>query len=163
MSDTASKVVVDLNLAELTSLAARLLDGMFFATPKNEAKAVFKDLKKGLTILMGTVTLQQQYTFELKLALDYSEFKGPGFNYDLFLAALQAVMKQIKRAFDTRAELNVMTSEAGSALVHLPGAVVFENQLNVMVMAFEFVGERSITIKLMYLEPDQYEPYRQQK
>lgn len=163
MSETPTENIVDLNLPELVDLAAGLLHRMFLDSPKADAKPLFKDLKKGLTVLLGTVTLQQQHTFELTLALDHSEFKGPGFNYDLFLAALQGILRQVKRAFDKRAQLNVMTSDNGSIMVHLPGAVVFEDQLNVLVMGFDFIGDRAINIKLMYMEPDQYEPYRQQQ
>lgn len=161
MSESTTDNTIDLNLPELVNLSAKLLDSMFVQNPKEKAKPIFKDLKNKLSVLLGTIDLQPDVTAELKLVLDYSEFRGPGFNYDLFYAALYGILKQISKALQKRAELNVMTSEDGTVLVHLPGAIVFEGQLNVMVMAFEFFGTRSIQIKLMFLDPDQYEPFRE--
>lgn len=161
MSDTSTNTNIDLNLPELVNLAAKILDRMFVQSPKDKAKPIFKDLKNKLAILLGTIDLQEEITAELKLVMDYSEFRGPGFNYDIFLAALSSILRQIGQAFQKKAELNVMTSEDGTVLIHLPGAIVFEDQLNVMVMAFEFYGSQSVIIKLLFLDPDQYEPYRQ--
>lgn len=160
MSKIAADKTIDLNLPELVNLTAKILDRMFVQSPKDKAKPIFKDLKNKLAVLLGTIDLQPDVTSELKLVLEYSEFRGPGFNYDIFAAALHSILKQVSQAFQKKAELNVMTSEDGTVLVHLPGAIVFEGQLNVMVMAFEFFGTQSIQIKLMFLDPDQYEPYR---
>lgn len=161
MSETTDNNAIDLNLPQLANLSAKLLDRMFVQSSKDEAKPVFKDLKNKKTILLGSITLQEGVDAELRLALDYSEFRGPGFNYAIFSAALHSILKQLSEAFRTQTEMNVLTSEEGSVLLHLPGAVTFEGQMNVMLLAFEFLGTQAITIKLMYVDPEQYEPYRQ--
>ena len=154
---------LQLNLAELVNLAAKLLDRIFRQAPKDKIKPVFKELKNGKQIPLGHVTLDAKVDSDLKLALDYSEFKGPGFNFDVFAAALEGVLQQISDVFRDQGELNIMTSEDASVLIHLPGAVQIGEQLNVLVLAFEMADINNIVVKLMFVEPDQYEPYRRDR
>lgn len=160
MSDT--ELDLQLNIAELVNLAAKLLDQIFRHAPKDKTKPIFKELKSGKQIPLGRVTLDAKLTSELKLALDYSEFRGPGFNFDVFTAALGAILFQISEVFRERGELNVMTSEDATVLIHLPGAVQVGDQLNVMVLAFEMADINNIVVKLMFIDPEQYEPYRRE-
>lgn len=153
---------LDINLVELVNLAAKLLDNIFFRAPKDKAKPVFKAIKSGEKVPLGTVTLDQKVTSNLSLAMDYSEFKGPGFNFDICKLALQGILKQISDTFKVKGDLNVMSSEDGTVLIHLPGAVELSGQMNVMVMAFELSDINNIVFKLMFIEPEQYEPYRRQ-
>ena len=51
-----------------------------------------------------------------------------------------------------------MTSEQGTILLNLPGMIQIGEQLNVMVMAFDLGTMKNISIKLMFVEPDQYKP-----
>lgn len=154
---------IDLNLVELVSLAANIVDRLFIKAPKDKAKAAFKDIKQGKAFPLGTVTIQEKLTPNLQLVLDYSEFCGPGFNFDVFVTALKGILIQISQKFQAKADLNIMTSEGGSVLIHLPGMVQLNEQLNVMVMAFDMGNMESITIKLMFVEPGQYEAAKTNK
>ncbi|ARN74933.1 hypothetical protein [Oceanicoccus sagamiensis] len=157
MSDNKT---LDLNLVELVNLAANLFDRLFIKPPKDKAKSTFKELKQGKSLDLGTVTIKETLKSNLKLAMDYSEFCGPGFNYDIFEASLKGILTQISQKFQAKADLNIMTSETGSVLVHLPGMTQLDEQLNVMVLAFELGDIKNITIKLMFLEPSQYDAFR---
>jgi hypothetical protein len=53
-----------------------------------------------------------------------------------------------------------MTSDQNSLLIHLPGMIQLGEQLNVMLMAFEMGNLEAITIKLMFVEPSQYDAVR---
>ncbi len=161
MSD--AKPDLEINLAEMVNLAAKLLHTLFQAAPKDKAKPIFKEIKHGKTVALGSVTLQEKLTSNLTLALDYSEFRGPGFNFDVFKTALEGILRQISHAFQTRGELNVMNSDDGTVLIHLPGAVQQGDQLNVLVLAFEFGDIHNVVVKLMFIDPSQYEPYRRDK
>ena len=158
MSD--NKTELQLNLPELVNLAAKLLHRIFLDNPKDKARPIFKEIKSGTSVPLGQVTIDGQLTSDLALALDYSEFKGPGFNFDVFKTALVGILHQISEQFASRRDLNVMTSDEGTMLLHLPGMVEVSGQLNVLVMAFELANINNIVVKLMFLEPDQYEPYR---
>ena len=160
MSETQK---IDLNLIELVSLAAKIVDQLFIKAPKDKAKAAFKEIKQGHTFPLGSIKVQDKLESSLQLALDYSEFCGPGFNFDVFANALKSILTQISQKFQAKADLNIMTSEEGSVLIHLPGMVQLNEQLNVMVMAFDIGEMEKITIRLMFVEPEQYDAAKQQK
>ena len=160
MTDTKA---VDLNLVELVNLTANLFDRLFIKAPKDKAKATFKEIKQGKSIDVGVVTIQETLKSTLTLALDYTEFVGVGFNYDVFETSLRGILSQISQKFQARADLNIMTSETGSVMVHLPGMTQLNEQLNVMVLTFELADIQNITIKLMFLEPGQYDMHRSDK
>jgi len=147
---------IDINLVELVNLAAKILDQLFINAPKDKAKPVFKDIKQGKSFALGTVKIQELIESTISLDLDYSEFRGPGFNFDAFYTALQGILEQVSQKSQAKADLNIMTSEQGTILVHLPGMIEINKQLNVMVMAFDLGTMGHISIKLMFVEPDQY-------
>lgn len=151
---------LDINLVELVNLAAKLLDNIFFKAPKDKAKPVFKAIKSGEKVPLGTVTLRETIEANLSLAMDYSEFKGPGFNFDICQLALQGILRQISETFKVKGDLNVMNSEDGSFLIHLPGMIDMSGQLNVLVLAIDLGDLKNIVFKLMFIDPEQYEPYR---
>jgi len=149
---------IDINLVELVNLTAKILDQLFIRAPKDKAKPVFKDIKQGKAFPLGNVTLQELIESTISLDLDYSEFRGPGFNFDAFALALRGILGQVSQKLQTKTDLNIMTSEQGTILLNLPGMIQIGDQLNVMVMAFDLGALKNISIKLMFVEPDQYKP-----
>ena len=148
---------ININLVELVNIGAKILDQMFFKAPKDKAKPVYKELKGGKQLPVGSITFQKTLESNVSLALDYSEFVGPGFNFDVFLAALQGILMQIATQFKKKGDLNVLTSEQGGVLIHLPGAVKIDDQYNVMVLSFEMGDIQNILIRLMFVDPSQYD------
>jgi hypothetical protein len=49
-----------------------------------------------------------------------------------------------------------MSSETGSFLVNLPGMVEREGHVNVLVMSLDFTVAKKITLRLMFLDPEQF-------
>lgn len=164
MTATSPEKTIDINVAELVNLAAKLIHALFVFEPEQQARQVFKDLKNGRRINLGEFMLNEggagQRVAALHLALDRSEFRGPGFNFDVFTAAVKQVLQRIGDTLQRRGDLNVMTGENGSVLIHLPGLVVAREQLNVLAMAFDLADPAAIVVRLMYLDPDQYEQFR---
>ncbi|WP_101757646.1 hypothetical protein [Oceanicoccus sp. KOV_DT_Chl] len=159
----SEKKNIDLNLVELVNLAAKILDQMFIKASKEKAKPIFKELKQGKAYPLGKVKIQDIFEPNLVLTLDYSEFCGPGFNYDIFVSAINGILAQISQKFRAKADLNIMSNENNSSiLVHLPGMVQLDDQLNVMVMAFELGDMKTLNIKLMFVEPSQYDAARRE-
>ena len=109
---------IDINLVEVVNLAAKILDEIFLKSSKDKSKKLFKDLKAGKSISLGDVTIQESIKSPLLLALDYSEYRGPGFNYDAVETALKGILTQVSQKFQAKADLNIMTSEEGTALIH---------------------------------------------
>lgn len=151
---------LDINLVELVNLAAKLLDNIFIRAPKDKSKPIFKAIKNGEKVPLGSVTLAQKVNASLSLAMDYTEFVGPGFNFDVCKTALQGILRQVSDQFKVKGDLNVMSSEEGTVLIHLPGAVEMSGQMNVMLLAFELGDINNIVFKLMFVDPTQYDAVR---
>ena len=147
---------IDINIVELVTLSSNILTKVLCHRPKNQAKPLFKDLKSGKAVSLGSLTVGKEKELALKLGLDYSEFRGPGFNFDVFKMALESMLYRIAGYVNAKKEFNVLTSDAGAALIHVPGVIQLNQQFNVLVMAFEPDDEKQITLKLMFIDPEQY-------
>ncbi|MCZ6526544.1 MAG: hypothetical protein O6928_08355 [Gammaproteobacteria bacterium] len=90
--------------------------------------------------------------------MDYSEYKGPGFGFDSFIAALKSMLRHTETAFKEKKDLNMLSSQDKSehVLAALPGIVQREQQINVMMMSFSFSQSPDIILKLMFVEPGQF-------
>ncbi len=166
-----------LNLVQVSDLACRILYQTFVVQAKDKAKMALKDLKSGKGLNVGVLTLtvthkdtgaEEKLDLPLKVKLDYSEFRGP-FNFPSFEASVRATISLIGQTLDAKGDLNILTEEkTGSALIHLPGVTQDQDdRFNVMVMAIEPIKERdrklAIGVKLLYLDPNQYEQLREEK
>ncbi len=151
---------LELSIPELTNMSAKLLHQLFVSAPKDKAKSLFKDIKQGNTYPLGTITLQDQLELSMSLVLSYSDFVGPGFNFDAFSVALQGVLKRLSGVLNAQQSLNILTSEdKRHLLIHQLGSVqVGSNPINIMALGFEFGEDKNILLKLMFLEPTQYQP-----
>ncbi len=149
--------VIDLNILELVNIAANVLDQLFIKAPKDKAKPIFKTIKSGDKHSLGKITINNSIETPLSLSLDYTEFRGPGFNYDVFLAALRSILQQLGEKFRAKADLNILSSDNNTQLIHLPGIVKINDQFNVMVLAIELGTLEKIAINLMFVDPGQYE------
>lgn len=147
---------VDINLVELVGLAANILHKTLGISPKSQSKPLFKELKNGKTISLGSLKHAEELNLTLKLELDYSEFCGPGFNFDIFKSALNAMLSRLSSHLQHKKDLNIMSSETGTSLIHVPGIIQVNHQVNVLVMAFDTANKDQITLKLMFIDPEQY-------
>lgn len=152
-----SQQSIELNIIELTNIAANILDQLFIRAPKDKAKNMFKDIKQGKTVPLGKIKIQESLNPPLQLSLDYSEFRGPGFNFDAFSAALKGILSRVSEHMQAKKDFDVLSSEDGTALIHLPGIIQIQDQYNVMLMALELGTLEKITLKLMFVDPSQYE------
>ena len=121
-----------------------------------KARGFFKTLKQGKTIKPGTLRLGKEVEAPLEIALDYTEFKGPGFNFDIFVAALHAMLQRISVRLKAKEDLNILSSDSGSFLINLPGMVEHDGHVNILVMSLDFSVAKEITLRLMFLDPEQF-------
>lgn len=154
---------LNINIVQLVNLACNLLHQGFIKQPKDKAKLLLKDLKNGKRVSVGRLTIgpegeAKKLEVPLRLELDYSEFRG-GFNYPAFDAALRAMLQRISATMKAKKDLNILTSEeTGSALVHQPGLIQSpDGQYNVLVMSFELGKPKEIGVRVMFVDPEQYE------
>jgi hypothetical protein len=147
---------LDINLIEMVNLSANVLHKAFLSSPDKQARDFFKTLKQGKAINPGTLNLGNKLEAPMEIDLDYSEFQGPGFNFDIFVAALHAMLQCISTKPKAKEDLNIISSETGSFLVHLPGMVEREGYVNILVMSLDFSVTKKITLRLMFLDPEQF-------
>ncbi len=162
------KQQIDLNLVQVLDLGCGIMHQAFIKQPADKAKALLKDLKGGKSVKFGAITLTPKnasgevvegkgHELPLKVALDYSEFVGP-FGFPVFLEALKAMLSRIGQTLREKKDLNLLTNqEKGTVLVHQPGVVQMDGQYNVMVVAIEPGKNKEITLRLMFVDPNQYE------
>ncbi len=148
----------EIDVVRIVNIAAKLLHSLFLTGPKARAKKEFKKLKQGNSIEVGTVTMGKFNNAPFRLKMDYSEFKGPGFGFDSFTAALNSMLRHTEAAFKEEKDLNVLMNEDQSELVlaALPGIVQHDGQTNVMMMSFSFSQTPDVVLKLMFVEPGQF-------
>lgn len=151
-----SPLQLDINLIEMVNLSANVLHQAFLSSPDKKSRDFFKVLKQGKSIKPGTLSLGEKLETPLEIALDYSEFQGPGFNFDIFVTALHAMLQRISAKLKAKEDLNIMNSETGSFLVHLPGMVEQDGYVNILVMSLDFSVAKKITLRLMFLDPEQF-------
>lgn len=160
------KVSINLNLKEILDYGGGSLHLMFFKQPEEYAKRAFKAIKGGSTIPLGQLKVTpnqgeteapQAIAFDLTLQFDYSEFKGPGFNFPTFKSALQAMLQSIAARINDKKEPNILHNQkTGGVLIHHPGFIQIGEQLNVMVLSVEPSKKTDLNFKLFFVDPSQY-------
>ena len=161
---------LNISMPNVINMVCSIIHQSFFKQDKIKTKALLKDLKAGGHIALGAVTVSPKTEGESEpeaqkedgvkipifLALDYSEFCG-GFNRPDFLAALQQMLNRIGATINKRQDLNVMTDQnTGTMLVHQPGFIERDGQLNVMNMVIEQAPKGGMVFKLAFFNPEQY-------
>ena len=146
-----------LNIPRLLDLTGGILHKTFVTGEKEEAKKMFKKLKKEKKLPMGSINIEEKLELKMNLGLDYSEFQGAGFNFDLFRASLHAMLSRIANVLKEKGNLNVLTNEQNMMLFNLPGVIKKDDQFNVMVTMIDPTTPGEITFNLMYVDPSQFE------
>ena len=149
---------IDINIVQILNAAARILQADFLTGPRTHAKQEFRKLKQGKCIKVATLNIGQWEDAPFKLLLDYSEYKGPGFGFDIFIAALDSMLRHTETALKEKKNLNMLTNQKQNEVVlaALPGIVQREEQSNVMMMNFSFIQAPDIILKFMFVDPDQF-------
>ncbi len=149
---------IDINIVQILNAAASILQSGFLTGPRAQARKEFKKLKQGKSIKLATLNIGQLTDAPFKLQLDYSEYKGPGFGFDSFIAALESMLRHTETAFKEKKDLNMLTNQKQSEVVlaAVPGIIRREQQSNVMMMNFSFIQTPDIILKLMFVDPGQF-------
>ncbi len=157
MSDANPEI--DINIVQILNVAASKLQTHFLTGSRGDAKQEFKKLKQGKRIKLASMNISHLEDVPLNLQLDYSEYKGPGFGFDSFIAALMSMLRNTETALKEKKDLNILSSQDQSELVlaAVRGTIRREEQINVMLMSLCFSQLPDIIIKLMFVDPGQFE------
>ena len=143
----------------LFNLGANLIAAGFIKQTSNEAKKLFKDLKKGGTLKGGQIRSEKTgQVIPIMLELDRKQYRGK-FNFPNFDVAVRSLLQK----FDTQArkdkelkELRTLTNkDSGEVLFNLPSGVSIDGDINVLMMAVKPETER-IIVRLVFMEPEPF-------
>lgn len=147
----------------LADIAGNLLSTVFLRSDRDQAKRLYKDLKQGKQPSFGNVVVENQLKLPLRLALDYSEYRGP-FGFPAFQASVQVLLRNLAAQIKDDKPIQTFSSDAGagSIVYGVPGVIAAqEGQHNVLMMAFEFsqdpVRSTGLLLKLMFVDPEQFQ------
>jgi hypothetical protein len=150
---------INIDPRRLFNLGANLIAAGFIKQTANEAKKLFKDLKKGGTLKGGQIKSEKSgQVIPIMLELDRKQYRGK-FNFPNFDVAVRALLQK----FDTESrkdrelkELRTLTTkDSGEVLFNLPSGVSIDGDINVLMMAVKPQND-SITVRLVFMEPEPF-------
>jgi len=148
---------VKLNIEQLLTMALQGLDHLFFKVHKEKAKKLYKEISDGRSVAFGSLNFENEKLppLKLKLALDQSEFVGH-LTFHLFKTALQQTLRQLARKLEKKQDLNILNAaESQEVVIFTPGIIQHDDKINVMVVGIA-PAHQSATIKLQFLDPEQF-------
>ncbi len=132
------------------------LDHHFFGESRESAKIMFQAILKGEPSPFMKIDTGESGDVFCELSLDTSLYVGK-LNFSKFRNSLAMMMVAIKERLQADAPLNPMNSEQGDTMFNIPGIVKeADGQFNVMVASFRQLGPGLATVRLLFLDPDQY-------
>lgn len=150
---------INIDPRRLFNLGANLIAAGFIKQTANEAKKLFKDLKKGGTLKGGQIKSEKSgQVIPIMLELDRKQYRGK-FNFPNFDVAVRALLQK----FDTESrkdrqlkELRTLTNkDSGEVLFNLPSGVSIDGDINVLMMAVKPQND-CITVRLVFMEPEPF-------
>jgi hypothetical protein len=154
-----NKQTMNIDPRRLFNLGANLIAAGFIKQNTNEAKKLFKDLKKGEALKGGELKAEKSGdVIPIKLELDRKEYRGQ-FNYPNFDIAVRALLQK----FDTEVRkdkelktLRTLTSqETNEVLFNIPSGVKIDEDINVLMMAVKPEND-CIVVRLVFMEPEPF-------
>ena len=157
----AEEQSINIDSRKLFNLGVNLLVAGFIRQKPEDAKKLFKELKQGVQISSGQLTSEQTgMVIPIKLELDRSEYRGQ-FNFPNFEISVKTMLQKFEtevRKDKKLKDLHTLTNEAtGGLLFNVPTGVKIGEDINVLMMAVEPAGE-SLVVKLMFMNPEQFQP-----
>lgn len=150
---------INIDPRRLFNLGANLIAAGFIKQDANEAKKLFKELKKGDAIKGGQ--LKSEKTGEvipIKLELDRNEYRGQlNFpNFDVSVRALLQKLETEARKDKELKKLRTLTNQdTGEVLFNIPSGLQIDDHINVLMMAVRTKSD-CIIVRLVFMEPEPF-------
>lgn len=146
---------VSLQPKKLLTAIVDNLNRHFYAESRDSAKQLFKQISAGKTTPFIKIDLGESGEVFCELSLDSSKHVG-SLNFGKFRKGLAMMLLAISRKLEADEPLNVMHSQTGETLFHIPGFHQCEEGDNVLVCGMQQTAPGMAIIQLMYLDPAQY-------
>ena len=147
------------------TMSANLLFRALLEPARTEAKKLFRELVDGRPVHITDVRMEDKSTLRFMLSLDHTELGGR-LNYGAFRASVATLVNNIGEHIKAgNADLQLFTRQDNPD-VNLFGltAVTYEGEEpRVMVLGAEALrGEGAMMLRLMYIDPAQFQGESQQ-
>lgn len=141
-------------------VAANLLHRFLIAPGRAEAKRRFRDLEDGRLLALQPIEMEDKSRAEFGLSLDCSEYRGK-LNFSAFRSSLEVLLVNLSEALKSEKEVSSFASHEDSQakIFAVTGLTAEGKEVNVLVLGTEPDGSgRATILKLMYIDPAQFEP-----
>jgi hypothetical protein len=137
-------------------MSANVLHKTFFDNTRLVAKRVFNELDKGKRLKLVSLTMEDKSELKIDVSLDTTDYVGH-LNFSLMRKHLKSLLAQIAKLLEEGKRPSVRNNKQnGTQLFNIPGAVVEQGQLNVLMMAWSSRVKGTVEIELMFFEPTQF-------
>jgi hypothetical protein len=136
--------------------ALNVLHAGFMAPSRVQAKRHFARVQGGAVLDLAQVQLEDGSELLFRVALDHGEFRGK-LGFTVFRKALAQLLGKLSQLLRFKEPLNIYTSEeTGALLLYLPAVLDDGGQLNVMMLGVDKPDEGFVTLRLQFLDPEQF-------
>lgn len=150
-----NNVSLDLDTTTFLTVIHNNYKRLFLDSSEAEAKTEFGKLMDDGRVPIIEISARDQGEVTCDLALDHSQFLGT-LNFSRFRNALIAHLNQIADTLKSEDELNILTNQdTGDIVYYVPGIVEEDGTINVLVTGVEQRTAGRLTIRLMFLDPQQ--------
>jgi hypothetical protein len=141
---------------QFLTMSANVLHKTFFDNTRLIAKRVFNELDKGKRLKLVSLTMEDKSELNIDVSLDTTDYVGQ-LNFSLMRKHLKSLLAQIAKLLEEGKRPSVRNNKQnGTQLFNIPGAVVEQGQLNVLMMAWSSRVKGTVEIELMFFEPTQF-------
>lgn len=153
---TSSETEISFNTIDLLHNITGLLYDYLIRPSKHTGRMRFKKLNKVEQHFVAEIPTQDGSMAKVYLKLDQSEFIGT-LRFMPFRKFLHHLLGLIAQALENGDKISIRPEENGQRfLLNLPVAMEVNEQLNVLMLGFDFQQANEITIELLFFEPTQF-------
>lgn len=145
-------------------VAANLIQRCLIEPSRAEAKQRFRSLQGGQLLPLQTVEMEDKSLARFGLRLDYSEYRGK-LNFSAFRDSLAALLANIGAALKAEKEpVSFRGEDERDGLIFgFTGLTMDDDKANLLVLGTAPAeGGDGTVLKLMYLDPDQFQTQQAQ-
>ena len=139
-------------------LAANLLHRALVDSTRADAKRLFRRIEEGERTALANVRMEDDSTAAFGLSLDHSEFRGR-LNYGAFRASINTLLANIGQVVQQEKDVQVFNAQDGgeSMIFGVPAVTVEQGETNVLMLSADTGAGGGTELRLMYLDPQQFE------
>lgn len=142
---------------QFLTVASNILYKTMVDSSRTLAKNTYKAMLEGKRVALITVRMDDDSEVRFDISLDSSEFRGK-LNFGAFRASVTQLVRSLGEQIKQEREAPVFSDEEeGSVLFGVPGITQEDQNVNVIMMAADTRTSGTVLLKLMYMDPDQFQ------